>query len=101
MWLPRQLIWRRIEPRSESPLRITVAWPPSVSMRRMRPLTSMPAGRRPSLKDAYRSGGVALVGAHQHRRQRIPAARAAHLLERRRVAGDPADRGQGLEMLGA
>ena len=48
-----------------------------------------------------RSGGVPFVGAHQHRGQRIAAARAAHLLERRGVARHPADRRQRLQMLGA
>jgi hypothetical protein len=46
------------------------------------------------------SGGVAFVGAHQHRGQRVAAARPAHLFEDRAVAGDAADRGQRLEMLG-
>jgi len=47
------------------------------------------------------SGGVALIRPQQHRRKRIAAPSAAHLIEGWGVPGDPADRGEGLEMLRA
>ena len=83
------------EPRSGSPFLMTVAKSPArprgAGCRRLRACVGKPLA----------SGGVALVGADQHRGQRIAAARAAHLLERRGVARHPADRRQRLQMLGA
>ena len=50
--------------------------------------------RRETLIHAGRSGGVALIGPEQHRRQGVPAARATHLFEGRAVADHPAYRRQ-------
>ena len=74
---------------------IAVGLGPAQDRRRLRDASEAGRSRRAA------SGGVALIGPEQHRGQRIAAARAAHLLERRAVADDPADRGQRLQMLGA
>jgi hypothetical protein len=60
--------------------------------------TDFDVGRKPA---QWCSGRVALIGAEQHHRQRIAAARAAHLLEDRRIASHPADRCKGFQMVGA
>ena len=48
-----------------------------------------------------RSGGVPFVGADENRGNGIAAPRSPQPFERRGVACDPADRGKGLQMLGA
>ena len=47
------------------------------------------------------SGGIALFGPDQHRRQRVASACAAKLFDRRRMANQAADRSQRLQMLGS
>ena len=60
-------------------------------------LCRQPAHRR----TARRSGRVAFIRPHQHSRERVAAAGAAHPLERRLIARNATDRGQRLQMLGA
>ena len=55
---------------------------------------------KPFVHGADRSGRVALIGSQQNRRQRIPAARAAHLLQGRALANHTADGGKRPQMLG-